>query len=42
MTMFFALPSEPAAPGAARVRTALLPAGSARLPPLRASAVVAL
>ena len=42
MTMFLALPSEPAAPGAASVRTALLPAGSVRVPPLSASEFVAM
>ena len=40
MTMFLLAPSEPAAPGAARVRTALLVAASRIVPPLSARAVV--
>ena len=42
MTMFFAFPRLPAAPGAARVSVALLVAVSLIVPPFKVSEVVAL
>ena len=42
MTMFFALPRLPAAPGAARVSVALFVAASLIVPPFSVSEVVAL
>ena len=41
MTMFFALPRQPAAPGEASVSVALLVAASLIVPPFSASDVVA-